>query len=233
MTTSVGSAYSPPSLADEFFQEGVLVRPNPNLQPERVHGDLSARIAAHDVRVGPFSVGASAAVYRADVDGMILWTPDYRFVWSPSNFDVHRSGWDLGAQAALTRIGVDVQGTISRANVDYTGPVLSGQVVYRPRTTGNITAGVTQGRVRLEVSSRYVGERRTAAGSSLNLLPPYWLTDAKVTVPLTRGAWNFDAIVGVENALDRNAAMLVDYPFPGRTWTATVRMRRSGPWSNR
>jgi len=233
MTASVGSAYSPPSLADEFFQEGVLVRPNPNLQPERVHADVSTRIVVRDVMAGPFRLGASASAYRADVDGMILWAPDYRFVWSPSNFDVHRDGWDLGAQAALPRAGVDLQASLSQTNVLYTGPVLSGQVVYRPRTTASVNAGITRGRVRFDINNRYVGERRTAAGSSLNLLDPYWLTDAKVTVPFTRGAWSFSTIVGLENALNRNAAMLVDYPFPTRTWTVTLRTKRAGPWSTR
>jgi outer membrane cobalamin receptor len=233
MTTSAGSAYSPPSLADEFFQEGVLVRPNPNLQPERVHADLSTRLVVRDVVAGPFRLGASAAAYRADIDGMILWTPDYRFVWSPSNFDVHRSGWDLGAQAALPRAGVDAQATLSQTNVLYTGPILSGQVVYRPRTTASINAGITRSRVRFDLTNRYVGERRTVAGSSLNLLDPYWLTDAKVTVPFTSGMWSFDTILGLENAFNRNAAMLVDYPFPARTWTITFRMKRTGPWSAR
>lgn len=226
LSTSLGRGYTPPSLADEFFHEGVLVRPNPSLQPERVRDDLQARLGVHDVRAGVVMLGADFAAYRADIDGMILWLPDYRFVWSPSNFDVRRTGWDASAHAAVPAIGVDVHGTVSATDISYAGPVLTGQVAYRPRTTATITAGVTHAGAHLEVTTQYVGARRTVAGSPLNVLAPYWLTNAAFTVPLARTPWNTEATVGVDNAFDRAAAMLVDYPFPGRTWTVALRVRR-------
>jgi outer membrane cobalamin receptor len=226
MTSSIGSGYSPPTLADQFFHEGVLVRANPGLRPERVSHDLATRLAVHDLRAGPFVAGGGASVFRADIDGMILWLPDFRFIWSPSNFDVHRSGWDAGGQLAVPSMGLDLQGTMSRTDVSYAGPVLTGQVAYRPRTTGSIVAGMSRGGVRLEASTRYVGDRRTVPSSALNALDPYWLTDARISTAFTRRGWTYDARVGVENALDRNASMLVDYPFPSRTWTVALRMRR-------
>ena len=36
---------------------------------------------------------------------MILWLPDFRFIWSPSNVAVHRSGWELSGRAALRAYG--------------------------------------------------------------------------------------------------------------------------------
>ncbi|NIP83031.1 MAG: TonB-dependent receptor, partial [Gemmatimonadetes bacterium] len=33
LRASVGNGFSPPSPADQFFQAGVLVRPNPDLAP--------------------------------------------------------------------------------------------------------------------------------------------------------------------------------------------------------
>jgi vitamin B12 transporter len=228
-SASVGNGYSPPSLADQFFHEGVLVRANPALRPERTTGDVEARFGAHDVVVGPLRLSGEAAAFRANVDGMILWLPDFRFIWSPSNVGVRRSGWELTGRATAARARLDIQGTLNRAGVVYTGPVLDGQVAYRPRTTASITAGAGTrwGGGRVDISNRYVGSRRTVPGSALNSLAPYWLSDARWTTPVPLRHWLIDVGIGVDNLFDRPAAMLVDYPFPGRTWTLSLRARRT------
>src|SRR5262249_43128748 len=153
---------------DQFFHEGVLVRPNPSLRPERVRNELELRAAAHDVRVGVVAVGGDIAAFRANVDGMILWQPDFRFIWSPSNFDVTRNGLDASVRAALPALGVETRGSMSVANVEYVGPALTGQVAYRPRTTGNVSAALTQLGVRLEATTRYIGARRSVVSSDVN-----------------------------------------------------------------
>ncbi len=218
-----GGGYAPPSLADQFFHEGVLVRPNPSLQPERVRDELEVRATMHDVHVGALDVGGDAAAFRANVDGMILWQPDFRFVWSPSNFDVIRNGWDASGRIGVPSLGIETRGSVSVSTVEYAGPVLSGQVAYRPRTTANVAAAITHLGVRLEATTRYIGARRTVVGSQLNSLEAYSLADLRVSRTFARRAWRFDAAAGVENLLDRSASMLVDYPFPGRTWSVSLR----------
>ncbi|HEV7705560.1 MAG TPA: TonB-dependent receptor [Gemmatimonadaceae bacterium] len=225
LSASVGNGYSPPTLADQFFQEGVLVRANPALRPERTRADVEGRVSVHDVGAGPFVLAGSAAVFRANIDGMILWLPDFRYIWSPTNFDVHRSGFELAADGSWTAPHLELSGTLDHTEVTYTGPVLSGQVAYRPATTASITGAYAPRAGRLELTTRYVGERRTVPGSALNTLDPYWLTDARWSTPFTRGRLALDVSVGVENVFDRPAAMLVDYPFPGRTWTLSLRAR--------
>jgi outer membrane cobalamin receptor len=166
------------------------------------------------------------AAYRANIDGMILWQPDFQFVWSPSNFDVRRSGWEASGRLSVPSVRADAHASISRSVVDYVGPVLSGQVVYRPAVTAEAAAGITRWNTRAEIDARYVGARRTVPGSALNVLDPYSLADIKVARAFVYGAWQLDATIGVDNVLDRHAAMLVDYPFPGRTWTISFRTRR-------
>jgi outer membrane cobalamin receptor len=226
LSASFGAGYAPPSLSDQFFHEGVLVRPNPSLRPERVRRELELRASARDVRVGGVDIGGDVAAFRANIDGMILWLPDFQFIWSPSNFDVRRSGWEMSGRAAAPSLGVDVRASLSRSDVSYVGPVLSGQVAYRPRSTANIAAGVSRWATRLELGARYIGSRRTVAGSDLNLLDAYSLTDITLSRSFVRGPWQIDARLGVENVFDRAAAMLVDYPFPGRAWTVSFRTRR-------
>ncbi|MGH7618195.1 MAG: hypothetical protein ACREPM_13295, partial [Gemmatimonadaceae bacterium] len=225
-SASAGAGYMPPSLADQFFHEGVLVRPNPSLQPERTRRDVEARFSVRDAHAGAARLSAEAAAFRADVDGMILWLPDFRFVWSPSNNTVRRSGWELSGRGDFPA-GFHIYGTVDRADVVYAGPVLAGQVAYRPSTTANVAAGAGPRYARVEITDQYVGARRTVPGSALNALDPYWLASARLSSSWSGRSWSADATLGIENLLNQPAAMLVDYPFPSRGWSLGLRLRRS------
>jgi outer membrane cobalamin receptor len=227
---AAGRAFSPPTLADQFFQEGVLVRPNPALRPERVRGEVEAAVALRGAAAGALRVDAELAAFRADVDGMVLWFPDYRFVWSPSNFDVRRAGAELSARVRLPWRAAEVGGAASRVAVEYRGAALGGQVAFRPRHTASAHAALLlPAGVRGELRARWVGERRTVAGDTLNALAAFARAELRLARPFTRGAWAGEASLDVDNLADRPAAMLVDYPYPGRAWTLGVRLRRAGP----
>jgi outer membrane cobalamin receptor len=228
VSVSGGQAFSPPTLADEFFHEGVLVKPNPDLSPERVRNEVEARVAVRDIGWDALRLSAQAAVYRADVSGMILWFPNFQFVWSPQNTDVHRSGWDAGGELALPHVGVTLRGSVSDVAVDYAGPVLGGQIAYRPRVTADLGASATRGRFTVDWNSRYIGDRRTVQGSGLNALAAYWISDAHLTIRAPTGAWPVDVFGGVDDLFDRRADLLVDYPYAGRTWVVGLRVRSPG-----
>jgi outer membrane cobalamin receptor len=184
-----------------------------------------------DVALGAATLSGDAALYRADVDGMILWSPDFRFIWSPLNVDVRRSGWQLGVRFAIPAAwggGLSATANVDHSDVTYTGAGQSGQVIYRPRTTARISESIARRYARVDVETRYVGTRRTVAGTDLNDLDPYWLTDVRLAVPVVRAAWRLEGTVGVENVFDRPASMLVDYPFGGRRWTVGLRTSRRG-----
>jgi hypothetical protein len=223
---SVGQAFAPPSLADQFFHEGVLVKPNPALRPERVRGEVEGAVELRDAAVGALRIDAELAAFRADVDGMVLWFPDHRFQWSPHNFDVRRAGADLSARVRFPWAGAELRGTASRAAVEYTGTVLHGQVAFRPRHTASAAASARLGGVRTELQARWVGARRSIAGDTINPLHAYLMADLRLARPFALGAWAGEAAFGIENLADRGAAMLVDYPYPGRAWTLGVRLRR-------
>ncbi len=216
---SWGDGFTAPSLGDQFFHEGVLVKPNPTLRPERVHDDVEARLTLRDVALGPVRLGGEVAAYRANVDGMILWFPDFRFVWSPENTNVHRYGWDATTTVSIKDL--TVRGTVTDVAVDYATPALGGQVAYRPRLTGAITTTLTEWRATLDVTNRYIGDRRTVQGSALNAIGSYWLTDAQLTL---RVLSQFDLVAGVDNAFDHHVALLFDYPLPARTWRVGFRL---------
>ena len=67
------------------------VEPNPDLRAERVPSEVAFDVA-HSRAVGTAVASATFAAWAGDVRGMIVWSPDYRFVWSPRNVDVRRRG---------------------------------------------------------------------------------------------------------------------------------------------
>lgn len=220
--------FSPPSLADLFFQEGVLVRPNPELRPERVRGEWSLE-AGWAGSLGPLRPEIQGTLFQGDVDGMIIWFPDHRFIWSPSNYDVRRRGGSFTTGTRIPAAGLRVEGTLERTQVLYTGPVFSGQVVYRPEWQGSVTAGWQGERLDLRGTMRRQGPRRSVAGSELNALEPFTTLDlaASFPVPLPEGrGWEARADLGLRNALDVRASFLADYPLPGRWWTISVHLSR-------
>ena len=224
---SVGSGYAPPTLSDQFFHEGVQVRANPGLKPERTRQDVEGRVALRESNISGVTVSGDAAVYRSNVDGMILWFPDFQFVWSPINYDVKRSGWELLGKVGAPATHLEISGTLSRNDVSYTGEILHGQAAYRPRNSANLVASFALEPLRIDLTKRYVGTRRTIAGSSLNSLAPYSMTDVRASTSFTSHGWTFNPAAGIENVFNRAAAMLVDYPFPPRSWSISLRVRRS------
>lgn len=226
-SASYGSGFTPPSIADQFFHEGVQVKANPDLRPERTRHDMEARIAVRDAQAGSVIFAAEGAVFRSDIQDMILWFPDFRFIWSPHNYDVTRRGWEMRGQLLIPALHLDLQGSVDEVEVTYAGPVLDGQVTYRPRRTASLVSAFSAVHSRLEVSSRYTGSRRTAPGTNLNSLPAYNVTDLRFQTTGTWKAWSFTPTISVENIFNRHAAMLMDYPFPAHLWSISLRIRSS------
>ena len=221
-----GRGFSPPGLGDLFFREGVLVEPNPDLGPERIRGELAVSMS-HAWSLGRAAGQVRGTAYRADLDDMILWFPDHRFVWSPDNYDVMRRGLELGATAELAtgELAHSVTANAAWSEVEYTGPVLDGQVAYRPRFTADLSLGIAlPGGVTLAPAATHVGERRTVPGSELNALEGYTLLDAGIAIPVAFGKASGRLDLAVNNILDERAALLVDYPLPGRGWSIRLRL---------
>lgn len=223
---SIRDAYSPPTLSDQFFQEGVLIRPNPDLRPEETEGEVEIGLGLAPLPLGSVEVEADIAAFWADVRGMILWFPDFRFVWSPENVDVRRRGLDLHVGLRLPSRQLGFDGRWSWSDVEYDIPALTGRVVYRPSHTAGLSVTAPIRGVRARIDTDYLGSRATVPGSELNTLEGSWRTDLQISRSMRLGTWPGEVAVGVENLSGNARAMLVDYPLPGRTWTLRVRVDR-------
>ncbi len=209
-------AYNPPTLGDMYFQEGVQVEPNPLLAPERVKSEWSLYLEAREA--GPSSLNASVGLnlFDADIDGMILWSPDFRYIWSPNNFNVSRRGGELNLHLAPSGSHVTLAGGVALASVTYDGPVLSGQVIYRPLWSATASADASFFGFDGGLAYRYAGSRRTSMGTNLNSLSPVHLLDFRVSRTIPIGGMAVRARFAIDNLTGTRTGMLVDFPLPGR-----------------
>lgn len=219
------SAFSAPSLGDLFFQEGVQVQANPALRPERVRGEWTASMDVDRLAVAGTVMTIGVSAYRGDIDDLILWSPDFRFVWSPDNFDVSRQGLDASMRVALPSNAAALTLTAGVVDIRYRGAVLAGQVIYRPRLTGAATLDLIRGATDLQFALQATGMRRTVVGSDINQLPAFQLMQLRVARRFDVGPIDTKVRLGIENLLDQPVAMLLDYPFPGRTWSVDLTLR--------
>jgi outer membrane cobalamin receptor len=211
ITAAVGSAVTPPVLADLLFREGVGVRLNPDLRPERVRWEVEAG-ARRDIGRGTLS----ARLFFGRVQDMVVWAPDFRFIWSPRNFDVVRRGGELSV--GLRPVGtVRVDGTAAYSAVTYDIPG-GAQVQYRPRVTYSLAVLWSPRRWSADARWHRIGERfPNSAGT--NPRPAFSLFDLGLERHLT------DALglrVQVSDLTDTRAEFIAGYPTPGRTVTATL-----------
>jgi vitamin B12 transporter len=215
LSLSAGSALATPALSDLFFREGVGVRINPDLRPERTLWEIAAALR-RTWAVGRMGVTASARLFYGRVVDMVLWAPGYQFIWSPMNFNVRRRGGELN-------LGVSPAGTLHlEAGAGYnavTYDVPDGaQVRYRPQVTSQVALSWAPRRWQADVRWHFIGSRfPNSAGT--NPLPPINLVDLGLERSLG------SALVlrgGVHDLLDERAEFIAGYPVPGRTFTLTL-----------
>lgn len=218
---AAGSSASHPILADHLFHEGVGVRPNPSLRPERVAWEVEAGAWTRWRTLG-FVGTTSARAFVGRVEDLVLWAPDFRFVWSPANFDVHRSGIDVGVSAEAPSARLAVSSTLALARVRYDRPGAP-QVIYRPQdvVTGSLAWRPTAWRIRLGV--RRIGTRFPNHGG-VNALAPATVWDASVDRSIWFAGATLDLGLAVRDVFDRRLEHVAGQPLAGRTFTLRVEL---------
>ena len=215
LTAAVGNAVSTPALIDLLFREGVGVRVNPDLRPERVRFEGEVGVT-RSLRPGGVEGLLSLRGFAGRVADMVLWTRDFRNVWSPGNFDVVRRGGEASVSVfPLPALRLEAMATFAAVTYDRPG---GAQVPYRPRITGAATAGWTSGVLDADVRWHYVGER-FRDNSGVNARPPISIFDAGAGRRIGRILYaRFD----VHDLTDQRAEFIAGFPTPGRTFTLTL-----------
>ena len=217
------SAFSPPTLGDQFFREGVGVEPNPDLRAERVPSEIAAQVSWAGEMAGA-AVHASAEAYRGDMKGMIVWLPDFRFVWSPRNTDVRRSGGEARVEVELPRAGWAFGGSVSLTRATYDRESSDDvQVAYRPRFGAAVSAGWQRGSWSFRLASRFMGARFPVP-APVNELDGFWVTEADVGRRWLIGGWSVEGRMRIERLFNVTDALIFAFPDPGRTLRVELRV---------
>ena len=224
------SGYSPPALEDQFFRDAVGVEPNPDLRAERIPSEVALDVA-YGRAVGRMSASATLAAWIGDVRGMIVWSPDYRFVWSPRNVDVRRRG--LEASAGIESGGVlrSVRATYGYARIVYADAAGDAQLEYRPRHTAGMAVALSFAAWDAGIDARHTGERYPAA-ARVNALPGFWTVAADLRRSWNAGAWRVDAALHVDRVFDTRHTLIFGFPDPGRAAELRIRLSRTGTTGN-
>lgn len=221
---SARSSFTPPAMADQFFRQGVAVEPNPELRGERV--PLELEVGATARLAWPLRTDAGVTLFRGDVRDMIVWAPDFRFVWRPRNTDVRRWGGEAWTEVALLP-GLRARASYALAAVIYDSPGSSGaQLAYRPRHTGHVALEASRGDWRASLTSDYTGERYPTA-ARVNRLSPYWRTGLSAGREWRLGDWRGALSLNVDRLLDQRDSMIFGYPEPGRTLRLRLDLERT------
>lgn len=223
------SSFSPPSLGDQFFRDAVGVEPNPDLRGERVPSEIE--LAAHATgRVLDLRASLGLTVHRANVRDMIVWAPDYRFIWSPRNVDVKRLGAET--EASIESLDGEVRLTAShayaRVTYDRPGPDDTVQVLYRPRHIAALSTEWNGPRSRVEIQARYTGTRYPVP-AAVNALPGFWTASAAVSRDLHVGRWTVTPTLRTDRLFDQKASLIFGFPEPGRELRLDIALRAPSP----
>lgn len=211
ITAAIGSAVTPPVLADLLFREGVGLRLNPDLRPERVRWEAEIG-ARRDLGIGTVAIRA----FYGRVADMVVWAPDFRFVWSPGNFDVRRRGGEVTV-GLRPRRDLRLDGTAALSAVTYDIPG-GAQVEYRPRVTYSASAIWSPSAWTADARWRWIGQRYPNSAGT-NARPAFALLDIGLERRLADG---LGLRAEISDLADTRAEFIAGYPTPGRTFTTTL-----------
>lgn len=210
------TAFSPPGLGDQFFRSGIGIEANPDLRAERAHEyELRARWQPAN------AVTVDAAAFMGGIEDLIVWAPDYRFVWSPQNENVARRGVELSARAH--RAHWRASATFTHARITYDRIAGDVQVAYRPRDTGTFSLEHRANGFDLRLESSYIGQRTTAP-TALNTLPGFWTTAAAIAVRAQ--PHNIATMISLraDRLLNEKGTLIFGFPDPGRQFVVELRL---------
>ena len=171
------------------------------------------------------------AYYNTIHDKIVAYPKGQQFRWTMLNLGkVHIKGIDVEAEADF-KIGTDLIAT-TRAQYTYqdardvTDPTTSyykHQIPYIPWHSGSAIVGLNYKSWNLNYSFIYAGERYDEQENIIyNHMEPWYTSDLSI---IYRFHWNKSlckAQLDVNNLLDQDYEVIVNYPMPGRNYALTL-----------
>ncbi len=171
------------------------------------------------------------AYYNTVHDKIVAYPKGQQFRWTMLNLGrVHIKGIDVEAEADCS-MGRDVVATV-RAQYTYqdardvTDPATSyyrHQIPYIPWHSGSAIVGLSRRNWTLNYSFIYAGERYDEQENILyNHMEPWYTSDLSVVYSFRWQKMQWKAHLDVNNILDQDYEVIVNYPMPGRNYALTL-----------
>ena len=171
------------------------------------------------------------AYYNTVHDKIVAYPKGQQFRWTMLNLGkVHIKGIDVEAEADF-KIGKDLVAT-ARAQYTYqdardvTDPADSyynDQIPYIPWHSGSAIVGLSYKNWDLNYSFIYAGERYDEQENILyNHMEPWYTSDLSLRYQFVVYSLKIIAQAEVNNVLDQDYEVIVNYPMPGRNYTLSL-----------
>lgn len=224
---SVARNYRYPSMDDLYFKPGG----NPSLRPERgITYDGGLECSMERKRL---SLKINASAFDSYISDWILWTPNAKGYWQPSNLRrVHNYGTEI---MSTTEIRMKHQWKLAlTANYAYTPSVNKSerlddndasygkQLVYVPRHSANLSGALSWRTWTLRYQWTYYSERYTTTSNEISYITgrlcPYNMNDVSLEKSFQFKYLHMSLKAVVNNLLDSEYVTVLSRPMAGRNF---------------
>ena len=171
------------------------------------------------------------AYYNTVHDKIVAYPKGQQFRWTMLNLGkVHIKGIDVEAEADCS-VGCGVTATFraqytyqdARDVTDPNDSYYKHQIPYIPWHSGSAILGLNYKNWDLNYSFIYAGERYDEQENIMyNHMEPWYTSDLSLRYKFTVYSLQFTAQAEVNNVLDQDYEVIVNYPMPGRNYTLTL-----------
>lgn len=231
---SVARNYRYPSMNDLYFKPGG----NPGLEPEK--GFTYDAGIEWEISRKRFQLRGNASAFDSYIKDWILWTPNTKGYWQPSNVkEVHNYGVETTLEAGV-KIRKHTLASLT-ANYAFTPSINKGeqsggndasygkQLCYVPRHSANLSARIQWKSWALQYKWVHYSERFTTTSNEVSYitgrLKPYFMSD--ITLEKTFRLRHLDASVKgvVNNLFDTDYVTVLSRPMAGRNFEVFIQLK--------
>ena len=233
LKASVTRNYRYPSMDDLYFQPGG----NSSLKPESgftYDGGIEMKKKADK-----WSLQGNVSVFNSYISDWIMWTPNTRGFWQPSNVKkVHNYGVEATADASLS-LGKNTKAAVT-VNYAWTPSLNQGermnsndesygkQLCYVPETSANINIRLTHRSWQLQYQWIHYSERFTTTSNEVTYitgkLEPYYMSNLSLEKSLR--LWRVDTSVKAvaNNLFSTEYVTVLSHPMPRRNYELFIKL---------
>ena len=171
------------------------------------------------------------AYYNTVHDKIVAYPKGQQFRWTMLNLGkVHIKGIDVEAEADC-RVGRDVTATFraqytyqdARDVTNHNDSYYKHQIPYIPWHSGSAIIGLSYNNWDMNYSFIYAGERYDEQENILyNHMEPWYTSDLSLRYQFIVHSSKFIVQADVNNVLDQDYEVIVNYPMPGRNYALTL-----------